>query len=92
MKHYRLLLVCLLLLLVSLLLVSGEVMAQSGDFDLSWNTLSPGGATGGGLYTMDSAIAQPLAGTSGASPYELCAGYLCGVRLESRLYLPVVRK
>jgi hypothetical protein len=82
-----------LILLVALLLASQSVIAQTGgDYDLSWNTLSSGGATTGGTYTMGSTIGQPSVGKTVSSPYELCAGYLCGVRAESRIYLPLVRK
>jgi len=84
---------CVLVLLIALLIASQSVIAQTGgDFDLSWNTLASGGLSGGGVYTIDSAIGQPSAGKTSASPYELCAGYLCGVRADTRVYLPLVRK
>jgi hypothetical protein len=41
---------------------------------------------------MDSAVGQAFAGKTSGSPYELCAGYLCGVQAETRVYLPVVSK
>ncbi len=93
MKRTTLILGCLLILIITLLAVSQSVIAQSGGgYDLTWNTLASGGVTGGGVYTMNSAIGQPFAGKTSASPYELCAGYLCGVRAETRVYLPLVRK
>ena len=93
MKRYMLILVCGLILLVVSLLVAQAVLGQTGgDYDLSWNTLSPGGATSGGAYTLDTAIGQTSAGETSALPYELCAGYLCGVQAETRVYLPLVRK
>ena len=93
MQRYSLIISCVLVLLVALLAASQSVIAQTGgDFDLTWNALVPGGATRGGAYTMDSAIGQPLAGKTSSSPYELCAGYLCGVPAETRVYLPLVRK
>ena len=93
MKRYTLIISCVLILLIVLLAVSQSVIARTGDFyDLSWNTLASGGATGGGDYTMDSAIGQPFVGKTNSSPYDLCAGYLCGVQAEIRVYLPLVRK
>ena len=93
MKKYTLIILLVLVLLIALLAVSGSVLAQTGgEYDLSWNTLSSGGATGGGAYAMDSAIGQPFAGETNGSPYELCAGYLCGVQAKTQLYLPLVRK
>jgi hypothetical protein len=92
MKRSMLISVCGLVLLVALLLVVQAALAMSDGYDLSWNTLFAGGATSGGAYTMDSAIGQPVAVKVSAGAYELCAGYLCDVKTESRLYLPVVRK
>ena len=93
MKRYTLILSCILVLLLMLLAFSRSVIAGSGDnYDLSWNTLFSGGATSGSAYTMDGAIGQPFVAKTSASPYELCAGYLCGVQAERRVYLPVVRK
>ncbi len=92
MKRYMLISVCVFILLVTSLLVAQAAVAMSDGYDLSWNALFPGGATSGGAYTLDSAIGQPVAGKTSNSLYELCAGYLCDVKAESRLYLPVVRK
>jgi hypothetical protein len=101
MKRYTLFMCCVLVLFVALLLASQSVIAQTGgDYDLSWNTLASGGATVGGIgdpvYKMDSAIGQPsagvVAGIGGSGGYTLCAGYLCGVNAETRVYLPLVRK
>lgn len=93
MKRFTLVIICMLVLLIALLAASQTVIAQTGGgYDLSWNTLASGGATTGGTYTMDSAIGQPFAGKTSSSPYELCAGYLCGVPAETRVYLPLVRK
>jgi len=92
MKRYVLISFCGLVLLVALLLVAQAAAARTGGYDLSWNTLFPGGATGGGAYQMESAIGQPIAGKTSGSPYDLCAGYLCGVQSASKVYLPLVRK
>ena len=93
MKRYIFILGCISVMLIALLAVSQSVIAQSeGGYDLSWNTLFGGGTTSGGVYTMDSAIGQPLVGKTSSSPYDLCAGYLCGVQKETRVYLPLVRK
>ena len=96
MKRYRLTIILMLALLLALLAVAQAVLAQSGGgYDLSWNALFPGGRTGGGMYTLDTAIGQPVAGIAagiGDPGYSLCAGYQCGVQAESRVYLPLVRK
>jgi len=92
MKRYMLISVCVLVLLVTSLLVAQAAVGQGSGYDLSWNTLFPGGATSSGAYTLDTAIGQPFAGKTSASPYELCAGYLCRVPAETRVYLPLVRK
>jgi hypothetical protein len=93
MKRHTLILCCIFILMVALLLISQVVLAQTGGgYDLSWNTLFSGGATIGGAYSMDSAIGQPFVGKTSGSPYELCAGYLCGVQSATRVYLPLVRK
>jgi hypothetical protein len=96
MLRYMLMLSLVLVLLIALLAASQSVIAQTGgDYDLTWNTLASGGTVDGigdPVYKLDSAIGQPSAGETSASPYELCAGYLCGVPAESRVYLPLVRK
>ena len=93
MKRTTLIIILGLVLLIALLTVSRAVIAQTGGgYDLSWNTLASGGVTGGGVYTIDSAIGQSFAGKTLSSPFELCAGYLCGVPAESKVYLPLVRK
>ena len=93
MKRYTIIIIFVSVLLIPLLAASQSVIAQTGgDYDLSWNSLASGGVTGGGVYTIDSAIGQSFAGKTLSSPFELCAGYLCGVPAESKVYLPLVRK
>ncbi len=99
MKRYKLFLGCIFVLLLALLLVWQVVLAQTGGYDLSWNSLSVGGAISGiadPAYSLDTAIGQPLAGiiagTGGLGRYTLCAGYLCGVQASTKVYLPLVRK
>jgi len=94
MKRTLLLKICLASILVAALLVAFlPVLAQTGGgFDISWNALFSGGLSSGGAFTMNSAIGQPFAGKVSASPYDLCAGYLCGVKAEMRVYLPLAKK
>ena len=84
-----------LAILIALTLPGGQAAARrtTGEYDLSWNTLASGGALeGSNGYTQISAAGQPLAGKTSLSPYELCAGYLCGARADTRLYLPPVTR
>lgn len=91
MKQTMVILDVTLLFLVVLFAVQ-TVLAGVDGYDLSWKALFPGGAASGGLYSMDSAVGQPFAGKLTGSSYELCAGYLCGVKAETKLYLPAVSK
>jgi len=92
MKSYPLNLGGILVMLVALLLVWQVVLARTVVYNLSWNTLAGGGAASGGAYSLDSAIGQPVAGQMDHLAYSLCAGFLCGVQAETRVYLPLVRK
>ncbi len=77
---------------VLLLAAQAALAVSNGTFDLSWHALFPGGLTSGGAYTMNSAIGQPAAGTSGGSGYELCAGFLCGAEYETHVFVPLVKR
>ena len=93
MKKSMLIFSCLLGFLIVVLLAAQAGLAQTGgDYDLTWNTLFPGGKTAGGAYTLDTTISQPVAGKVSSGAYELRAGYLSGAKADTLLYLPLVSK
>ena len=48
-----------------------------------------GGHSEGGSFVLNGTAGQAVAGTVGSAPYELCAGFWCGMgRYE--IYLPLV--
>ena len=49
-----------------------------------------GGRSEAGNYALHGTIGQPVAGTTGNSPYDLCAGFWCGGGMETyKLYIPL---
>jgi hypothetical protein len=97
MKPCKLITISILVILLALIAASRSVIAQSGgNYNLTWNTIASGGVASGGVYSIDSAIGQTIAGmvagTGGPGGYTLCAGYLCGVQPPARLFLPLVLK
>jgi hypothetical protein len=95
-RGFLLLGVGLLLLLASVLSYRGisQVKAQSGGgYDLTWNTISGGGATfsTGGGYVLGSSIGQPAADSSSGGSYILHGGFWNGVNSIIHLFLPNIR-
>jgi len=85
----------LLGLVVLLLILTGNVLAQSGDgYDLSWWTVDGGGSTysQGGEYSIGGTIGQPDAGTLSGGEYTLAGGFWNKAALDSKrmVYLPLV--
>ncbi len=59
--------------------VAVVVLAQTGGFDVTWQSTSTGGATAtssGGGFELQGVIGQPGAGTSSGGGFELSGGFL----------------
>jgi hypothetical protein len=88
MKHNLLYLALACLLLLAASLGTGP--------EIGWYAITGGGGHyTAGIYTLDSAIGQPVAGVVAgiADPgYSLCAGFLCSTAATRSVYLPAVRK
>jgi hypothetical protein len=80
-----------LALLLGLLLTDAVAYAQQGDYGLSWVTVSGGGTSSGGVYTMVAAAAQPevSAATSGGD-YTMAGGVWGSPIAPRAIYLPLV--
>jgi len=77
----------LILSLISLLLLA--VTFSSYATEIPWSAITGGGGHDiSGIYTLESAIAQPVAGATTSQNAQLCAGYLCGVINNYNVYLP----
>jgi hypothetical protein len=89
MKHHRLLaLVSSVTLAIGL--AAGGQAQTGGGYDLTWNTIAPGGvmtSTGNG-YVLAGVIGQSDAGAASGGGYTLNGGFLFDDTL--RTYLPVV--
>ena len=48
-----------------------------------------GGNSSAGAYVLDGTVGQPVVGTVSNSPYNLCAGFWCGMGVY-KVYLPFV--
>ena len=89
--------IALPLALVSLLVLAGVVLAQSGgDYDLTWNTIDGGGGTSaGGGYSLTGTIGQPDAGSSSGGDYAVDGGFwVRGLKqiIDFLIHLPLVLK
>jgi hypothetical protein len=75
--------------------LSNLARAQSGGgYELTWSTSDGGGgASSGGIYTLNGTIGQPDAGAAlSGGGYTLVGGFWGGASIQSRIYLPVVLK
>ena len=87
----------LILILICCLLLGGLlVQAQSGGYDLTWQTMDSGGGRGsGGTYRIHSTVGQPNAGETSGGDYGLQGGFWPITQAEDGLffvYLPTVIK
>jgi hypothetical protein len=79
-----------ILVVVALLLLTGTVLAGGGGPYISRYVIGGGGGhSAAGHYVMDATVGQAVLGTFSYTPYELCAGFWCGMG-EYKVYLPVV--
>jgi hypothetical protein len=89
----------LAVLLVLALGVAAAVHAQSGGYDLTWNTVDNGGVTfrSGGGYELGGSIGQPDAAVWSGGGFTLTGGFwsaaLAGAAPGGgKFYLPVIFK
>jgi hypothetical protein len=79
----------ILLVLAALLPLPALVLASNG-YQIGRSVIGAGGGQGltGGDYSLSYTIGQPAVGRSSSAPYDLCAGFWCGMgRYE--VYLPL---
>lgn len=84
----------LLLSLTILLTVSGAVLAANGFEIQRWVIAGGGGPAEGGDYVLNVSVGQAVVGGITNTPYELCAGFWCGVdgideEVSYTVYLPL---
>ena len=79
-----------ILIVVALLLLTGTVLAGGGGPYISRYVIGGGGGHSEmGHYILDATIGQAVVGTFSTAPYELCAGFWCGMS-EYKVYLPMI--
>ncbi|MBN1813526.1 MAG: hypothetical protein JXA14_16935 [Anaerolineae bacterium] len=77
-------------LLVALLLLAGEALAANG-YEIVRNVIGGGGEHAENApYALDGTVGQSVVGQASQTPYDLCAGFWCGMRAEYSVYLPLV--
>ena len=75
--------------LTALLLLAGVALAANG-YEISLYVIGGGGGRSEAApYTLDGTIGQAVVGVVGNSPYELCAGFWCGMG-GHEVFLPLV--
>jgi hypothetical protein len=77
------------LVVIALLLLIGTVFAGGGPYISRYVFGGGGGHSQAGHYVVDATFGQAVVGTFSTTPYELCAGFWCGMG-EYKVYLPVV--
>jgi len=81
-----------ILVVVALLLLTGAVLAGGGGPYISRYVIGGGGGHSAmGHYVIDATAGQAVVGTFSTAPYELCAGFWCGMG-EYKVYLPVIMR
>ncbi len=78
-----------LLVLAILLSISGVVLAANGLEIGRWVIGSGGGRIEGGDYILNATVGQAVVGDVTSNPYNLCAGFWCGMGVY-KVYLPLV--
>jgi len=86
----------LLLLMVAAALTWGGlrvVSAQSGTYDLSWNSVDGGGGTSSSSsYSLSGTIGQADAGAMTGGNYSLAGGFWGGGVANPFIYLPLIQR
>ena len=71
---------------------SALAQSASGNYELSWRTLSGGKKSDGGSYVVQSAIGQALTKSSSGGAYTVSSGYFAGGQDKYKRYLPILSK
>lgn len=66
--------------------------SASGTYDLSYRALFGGSKAVGGQFEAQSAVGQPLAGSSSGGQYTLSSGFFSGGNEKYRRYAPHLAK
>ncbi len=75
--------------LLALVLLATDALAFDG-YEISRHVIGGGGGhLQAGIYTLDATIGQAVTGRAVNSPYDLCAGFWCGLG-RYKVYLPLV--
>ena len=83
-------LLCSLLLVLSVVEGLAGVVLANGTPAIDWYVIGGGGGHSEmGDYVLDGTVGQGVAGVVNGAPYELCAGFWCGMA-EYRHRLPLV--
>ena len=81
-----------ILIVVALLLVTSTALAGGGGPYISKYVIGGGGGHSvAGHFTLDGTIGQAVVGKFSNTPYELCAGFWCGMGVY-KVYLPIILK
>ena len=75
--------------LIALLLTTRTAVAANGYEISSYVIGGGGGHSEASPYTLDGTVGQAVAGVVSNAPYELCAGFWCGMG-RYKVYLPLV--
>ena len=91
---HRIMLSRLVIALIMVLMLAVMVAyAQSGSYDLSWNTIDSGGGQSiGNGYTLAGTIGQADAGATSGNEYTLIGGFWAGMGFQAKVYLPLVQR
>jgi hypothetical protein len=79
----------IILTLAALLLLVSSTSAGGGTAIYPYVIGGGGGHSQAGVYTLDATIGQAVAGRVVSPPYDLCAGFWCGMG-RYKVYLPLV--
>ncbi len=74
------------------LLLAGTALANGTTVIERHVIGSGGGHAQAASYTLDGTIGQPVVGTAGSGPYELCSGFWCSAAVAYGIYLPLVQR
>jgi hypothetical protein len=89
-RHRRL---ALVLLVAAILGVSAALAQTGGGYDLTWSTIDGGGGSAGSGYQLTGTLGQPDAGARlNGGVYSLSGGFWGGVSIDSKIYLPMLRR